>query len=229
MADNLIINPRTFAIIALASIGSDVSCFITPIPEQLLIEAKSRAINLVIQYGAIVIGQAVVGSKFVDTSAPAKLFLQGVESLTTAFSLEEAASRYTIAAAVLIISSLCSEDLNASLTFGRFLVVLVQNVLLTGSQVIFSKGLLKIFVIKNILIRVITEIQIERRQIKLGLPRAKFKFNIFRNKEKKDFVSKDIKFKKRKIRILSREISLPVLYQKELIIKQPLMVKTITI
>ena len=107
-------------------------------------------------------------------------------------------------------------------------MVLAQNVLLPGSQVIFSKGLLKIFIIKNILIRVITEIRIEKRR-NLGLPRARFKFNIFRNKEKKDFVFKYFRFKKRKIRILSRDISLPVLYQKEMIIKQPVRVKPITI
>ena len=58
--------------------------------------------------------------------------------------------------------------------------------------------------------------EIKRR--KLGLPRAKFKFNIFRKEEKKDFVFKYLRFKKRKIKILSREIWLPVPYQKELII-----------
>ena len=89
--------------------------------------------------------------------------------------------------------------------------------------------MLKIFVVKNILIRVISEIEIERRRREIRLPRAKFKFNIFRNKEKKDFIFKYFRFKKRKIRILSRDILLPVLYQKELIIKQPVMVKTIRI
>ena len=124
-----------------------------------------------------------------------------------AFSLEEAASRGTIAAVVLIISSLSSENPNASLMFGGFFLVLAQNILLPGSQIIFSNGLLKIFFIQNTLIRVITEIRIERRRRKLGLPRAKFK--------------------KRKIRILSRDISLPVLYQKEVNIKQLVMIKLI--
>ncbi len=101
--------------------------------------------------------------------------------------------------------------------------------LLPGSQVIFSQVLLKIFVIKNILIRVITEIRIEKRRKELKLSRAKFKFNIFRNKEKKDFVFKYYRFKKRKIKILSRNISLPILYQKELIVKHPVMVKQIKI
>ena len=90
--------------------------------------------------------------------------------------------------------------------------------MLPGSQVIFSKGLIKLYVIKNILIRVVTEIGVEIKRRKLGLPRAKFKFNIFRKEEKKDFVFKYLRFKKRKIKILSRDISLPVPYQKELII-----------
>ena len=229
MPNNLIITPKAFAIILLASAGKEVGSFMIQLPEQLLIEAQSRAVNFGIQYGAIAIGQAVVGSKFVDPTAPAKLFVQGFESLTNASSPEEAASRGTIAAAVLILSSLSSEDPNASLTFGGFLLVLAQNVLLPGSQTIFSKGLFKIYVIKNILIRVITEIRIERKRRKLKLPRARFKFNIFRNQEKKDFVFKYLRFKKRKIKILSRDISSPVPYQKELIIKQPVMVKLITI
>lgn len=229
MPNNLIITPKAFAIILIASAGKEVGSFMIQLPEQLLIEAQSRAVNFGIQYGAMAIGQAVVGSKFVDPTAPAKLFVQGVESLTNASSPEEAASRGTIAAAVLILSSLSSEDPNASLTFGGFLLVLAQNVLLPGSQVIFSKGLLKFYVIKNILIRVITEIRIERKRRKLRLPRARFKFKIFRKQEKKDFVFKYLRFKKRKIKILSRDISLPVPYQKELIIKQTVMVKPITI
>ena len=72
--------------------------------------------------------------------------------------------------------------------------------------------------IKNILILVVTEIGVEIKRRKLGLPPAKFKFNIFRKEEKKDFIFKYLRFKKRKIKILSRDISLPVPYQKELII-----------
>lgn len=185
--------------------------------------------NFGIQYGAIAIGQAAVGSKFIDPGAPAKLFGQGVESLTTASSPEEAASRGTIAAAVLIISSLSSKDPNASLAFGGFLLVLAQNVLLPGSQVIFSKIFLKVYVIKNLLIRVITEIRVERKKRKLGLPRPRLKFNIFKNKQKQDFIFKYLRFKKKKLKILSNDILLPVPYQKKLIIKQPQMVKLIII
>jgi hypothetical protein len=227
MPNNLIITPKAFAIILIASAGKGVGSFMIQLLEQLLMEAQSRAVNFGIQYGAMAIREAVVGSKFVDPTAPAKLFVQGVESLTNASSPEEAASRGTIAAAVLILSSLSSEDPNASLTFGGVLLVLAQNVLLPGSQVILSKGLLKFYVIKNILIRVITEIQVERKRGKLTLTRARLKFNIFRNQEKKDFVFKYLRFKKRKIKILSRDISLPVPYQKELIIKQPVIGLTI--
>lgn len=53
----------------------------------------------------------------------------------------------------------------------------------------------------------------------------RLKFNIFRKEKKRDFVFKYLRFKKRKLKILSREISLPVVYQKELIIKHPVMVK----
>ena len=229
MPNNLKITPEALALIVIVSVSKEVGSFMIQLPEQLLIEAQSRIANFGIQYGAMAIGQAVVGSKFVDPTAPAKLFVQGVESLTNASSPEEAASRGTIAAAVLILSSLSSEDPNASLTFGGFLLVLAQNVLLPGSQVIFSKGLLKFYVIKNILFRVITEIRIERKRRKLRLPRARFKFKIFRKQEKKDFVFKYLRFKKRKIKILSRNIPLPVPYQKELVIKQPVMVKPITI
>ena len=124
MPNNLIITPKALAIILLASAGKEVGSFMIQLPEQLLIEAQSRAMNFGIQYGAIAIGQAVAGSKFVDPTAPAKLFGQGLESLITASSPEEAASRGTIAAGVLILSSLSSEDPNASLTFGGFLLVL---------------------------------------------------------------------------------------------------------
>ncbi len=180
MPNNIIITPKALAIMLLASAGKEVGGFMGQLPEQLLMKIQSRAINFGIQYGAIAIGQAVGGSKFVDPTASAKLFQQGVQSLATASTPEEAAYRGTITAAALILSGLSSEDPNASLTFDGFLLVLAQNVLLPGSHIIFSKGLIKIYVIKNILIRVVTEIGVERKRRKLGLPRAKFKFNIFK-------------------------------------------------
>ena len=125
MPNDIIITPKAFAIIALATVGNEVAGFLMQIPEQLLIEAKSRAVNFAFQYGAIAIGQVASGSKFVDPTAPAKLFVKGFESLTAAATPEEAASRGTIAAAILVLSSLSSKDPNASLTFGGFLIVLV--------------------------------------------------------------------------------------------------------
>ena len=57
MPNNLVINPRVYAIIVLATVGQEVGSFIVQLPEQLLVEAQSRAVNLAFQYGAIAIGQ----------------------------------------------------------------------------------------------------------------------------------------------------------------------------
>ena len=95
-----------------------------------------------------------------------KIILQGVESLATASTCEEAASRGTIPAAVLIISSLSSKDPNTSITFGGFLIILVQNVLLPGSHFIVPESLFKTYLIKNPLIRGIAEVQVERKRRK---------------------------------------------------------------
>ena len=185
----IINTPRAFAVIILASAGQEVASFLIHLPEQLLVEAQNRIVNLAIQYGSIAIGQAAVGSKVINPTAPAKLFLEGVESLATASTPEEAVSRGSVAAGVLILSSLSSQNPNASLTFGAFLLVLVQNVLRPGSQFLFSKSLFYIYLIKNILIRIITEIQVERKRKKLGLPWAKLKFYIFRKQKDKIFIS----------------------------------------
>ena len=74
------------AIILLASFGQEVGAWLVQIPEQLMMEIQSRTINLGIQYGAIAVGQAVAGSRFVDLAAPVKLFEQGFESLTINYS-----------------------------------------------------------------------------------------------------------------------------------------------
>ena len=68
-----LITPKALAIIFLAFTGKEVAGFITQLPEQLLIEAQSRAVNFGIQYGAIAIGQSVVGSKYVNPIAPVEL------------------------------------------------------------------------------------------------------------------------------------------------------------
>ena len=58
---NLIITPKALAIIALASAGKEVGGFMVQLPEQLLMEIQSRAVNLGIQYRAIAIGQVLLG------------------------------------------------------------------------------------------------------------------------------------------------------------------------
>ena len=127
MPNNIIITPKTLAIIILASVGQEVDSFVIRLPEQLLIEAQSRAINFAIQYGSIVIGEAVAGSQFADPAAPAKLFVQGFESLATASSPEEAATRGAVAASTLILSAASSANPNVSLVFSGFLLVLFNN------------------------------------------------------------------------------------------------------
>lgn len=202
-----IITPRTYAVIFLASLGHEVSGFLTPLPAQLLAQAQERAFNFCFQYGALAASQATLGSPF-DPMSPAKLFKESAISIMTASTPEEAASRGTVALGVLILSGVSTETPNASLAYGAFLAIILPD--LFGPHTILPVIILKIFYVKKILIRLIAEIRIERKRKKLGLPRAKLKFNLFRNKERKDFVFKYIRFKKRKIKILSRNISLPV-------------------
>lgn len=225
---NPVITPRAFAVILLASIGKDVSAFVVQIPEHLLIKVQAQVVNFGIQYGAIAIGQAAVGSQFVDPYGPKRLFLQGVESLSTAKTPEEAASRGMVAAAVLLFSGLSAEDPNASLTFGGFLIILVQNVLFPTSQCLCFMYPIAAFRLYAILIKGVTELRIEKQRRKFNLPRVKLNFNIFR-KQNQDLTLKYIRFKKRKLKIFSRNISLFLPYQKELKIKSPKMVEQIII
>lgn len=66
---NRIITPKAFTSILLVSTGKEMASFMIQLPEQLLIEAQSRTVNLGIQYGAMAIGQSVGGSKFVDSNS----------------------------------------------------------------------------------------------------------------------------------------------------------------
>jgi hypothetical protein len=86
---NIPITPKTYMIILVATATNEVTGFMIKVSEQLIIEAQSRAVNFAFQYGAMAIGQAASGSKFVDPTAPAKLFVKGFESLTTAATPEE--------------------------------------------------------------------------------------------------------------------------------------------
>lgn len=233
MPQNILVDPKTFAIIALASVGHEVASFMVQIPPVLLLEAQKRALNLGIQYGAIAVGQAAVGSNFVDLAGPSKLFVEGLQALNNASSPEEAAARGTVAAAALAVSAAASGDANASLTYGGFLIVFMQNILLLGGggsqAMIISNTVLKIHLLFKLFIRIVTEIRIERKRLKLNLPRAKFKFNLFRREKRRDFVFKYPRIKKRKLKILSREISFPVSYQKERIFKHSPMIQPISL
>ena len=188
-------------------------------------EAQKRASNLVIQYSAFAIGQAAVGSHFVDPFAPKEFFLKSVEELTTTSSPEEAFAKGTVAAATIILSAAASADPNASLTFGGFLIVLVQNVLFPGALAIFVPNLGIVYLLKKFIIRLVAEIRVERKRKKLNLPKTsilkilKDILKNFRNKEQKAFIFKYYRFKKRKFKVKSRQISLPVIYKKELIIE----------
>jgi hypothetical protein len=61
----------------------------------------------------------------------------------------------------------------------------------------------------------------------LKLPRAKLKINLFKKERKVPFVFKYIRFKKQKIKIGSRKISMLLPYQKEFIVCEPVMVEHI--
>ncbi len=56
MPNNIIITPKAFALISVASASKEVGSFMIQLPEQLLIEVQSRAFNFGIQYGVIAIG-----------------------------------------------------------------------------------------------------------------------------------------------------------------------------
>jgi len=178
-----VIASKELAIIFLASIGHEVSSLLLPIPPQLSVELQTRLTNFGIQYATIAAAQVVSEAKFINPLGPSELLYKGMVALATASTVEEAASRGIIAAAVLVMSGLATNDPNTSLTFGGFLIVLVQNVLSPGFHAFRPPVLIQIYIAKNILIRIITEIRVERKRKELKLPRAKFKFkfSLFKN------------------------------------------------
>lgn len=141
-------------------------------------------------------GQAVAGSHMTDLHTPAKLFQEGFQSMAIGSTSEETAAKGSVAAAVLLLSRISSSNPNTSLAYGGFLLILLQNVLLPESQVIFSKAILNIFIFKNIFIRIIIQIRIEKKRRDLGLSRLKLTFNIFKKQKRKDFVFKYLRIKK---------------------------------
>lgn len=126
------IPPRIYGIVLLSVLGHSVTGFLTPIPEQLLVQLKEesmrRAFNLCFQYGALAACQATVSSPF-DPVGPAKLLKDSAISIMTASTPEEAASKGTVALGVLILSGASTETPNASLAYGAFLAIILPDLL----------------------------------------------------------------------------------------------------
>jgi hypothetical protein len=143
---------------------NEVGGFLVQLPEQLLLDVESRLINFGIQYVGLAITQSVVGSRFPDSLSSAKVFVEGVDTLSTALTPEKAISRGSAALGILILSGFSAEDSSVSLTFAGFLAVLIERVLSPGSHLVFSRNLFKFYLVKNITVRLITEIGVERKR-----------------------------------------------------------------
>lgn len=149
--------------------------------------------------------------------------------MSTASSPEEAIQTGSVAIEALILSNAAASDSNASLVYGGFLLVLLQNVIILGSQIYVSKTLLPVLLINKLMMRIVTEIRCEVKRKKLKLPRPKLKDYFFKNRKNKDFCFKYYRMRRKKFKFLSKNVSLPVLYSKKLIIKRPKMVEPIPV
>ena len=116
------------------------------------------------------------------------------------------------------------------MAFGGFLAVLVQNVLLKGSQCFLPPIVVRGYIVGRILFRIVIEIMVEkkRRELKLPLKLPKLS-NLFKKQPKQDFVFKRLSIRRKKFKIFSRELKLPVFYEKEIIIRESPKVKPIYI
>jgi hypothetical protein len=183
------------------------------IPEMLLHEARQWAFHFGIQYGAIAIGQAVAGDGIntLDVNAPLVLAKHGMESLASASSPAEVATRGTIALATIIVSGVSTRDPNVSMAFGSFIVVLCQQILFPGAQcALIVNGLfLPLLVVKTVVGPLILEAQVEVLRRKYKLPRKLPKFrDIFkRKKNEQEFCYYVPTIKKKKFTFLSRGFS----------------------
>ena len=166
-----IITPQQFAIILLASTVKDTAGFIIQIPEALLAEAKARAINLAMQYGTIAAAQTSVGAAL-DLNSPQQLFLNGWEVMKNADTVAEQTELGLVASALIILSGESTSSTNASIAYGALVVALAQVILPPGSQAVVtaSKGIYRIYIVQRVLMRLITEIRVERLRRKLKLP-----------------------------------------------------------
>jgi hypothetical protein len=120
-----------------------------------------------------------------------------------------------VIAFVLASAAACTSENNAAIAFGALLAALCQNVFF-GQSVsnIFS---IKVYLIKKILMKIIVEIKIERKRRKLKLPYK----NIFtlRTKRNKKLSFTYPRIKQRKLKIFSRNLTVPVFYNKKIKIK----------
>lgn len=214
------------AIILLANLGHEVGSFTFQLSQHMIAEIQTRGSNLALQY-AVMAASATANDGRVDPTLPLSYFKQSVKVMSEASSPEEAATQGIIALGVLRLAGCSSADNTASLTYGALLVALCQNVFFPGSQAILSLFSIQVYIVKKTLMWIITEVRIEKERRKLKLPYV----NIFRVKKKKseDFLFFYPRFRKRKIRIFSKNLVIPVLYKKKLSIKKPAMVQFVEI
>lgn len=213
---------QTFCFLYLVTIGAiqEVAGYVVPIvaiapkiPEMLLHEAGQRAFHFGIQYGTIAIGQAVAGDGIntIDVNAPLVLAKHGMESLASASSPAEAATRGTIALATIVLSGVSTGDPNVSMAFGSFIVVLCQQILFPGAQcTLVVNGLyLPLLIVRTVAVPLILEVQVEFLCRKYKLPRKFPKFrDIFKRKKNEQLICYYVPtIKKKEFTFLSREFS----------------------
>jgi hypothetical protein len=222
MPNGHLVTPKVVGIILLANLGPEVGSFAFQLSQHMIAEIQTRGSNLALQYGLIA-ASAITNDGRADLTLPLTYFKETMKVMSEAVSPQEAATQGVIALGVLTLSGCSSGDNTASLAYGALVVALCQNVFFPGSQSILSIFSVKVYIVKKVLVWLVTEIRIEKRRRQLKLPYVNiFKdVNIFRAKKKKseDFIFLAPRIKKRKIRIFSKNLVIPVLYQKKLRIK----------
>ena len=173
----------------------------------------------------------------VELDGPAKMLQQGVATMAAASSPEEDAGQGVLAASALVLAGVSGADAETSMAYGAFLALLSKNILL--SQGVLAPGLVTsytiIYVMKNVIWRLVLEIQIEIKRRKFGLPRKLgkiklSKLNPFKKRKKSNKLNIYVpRLKKRRLKIFSRKISLLLPYQKRIEIKASPMVEHIPI
>lgn len=231
-----LVHPKVLVLVFVSSCVRDVVSFVPVLTEALLMEAKLRATNFALQYGAVAVTLAAERS-VIDPLAPMKLFEAASESLANVNSPQEAAAKGIIAFSSCVLCGAASEDAATSFAFAGFFAVFCQHVL--GYQIILpfrvSKAYIVIYAVKKIIIVISNEIQIEILRHKYNLPRklpkiTLSKLNPFRkNKKAQEFFIYLPRVKKREFTIRSRKFRLYCPYRKKHVIKPVPMVKHIAI